>query len=147
MININFILIIIITIYAVFKLIRVLADINSVEHAKSWISVDANVIDNRIKTIEGKFFKKIKEDKIFFYAKYIVDDVWYGSSSISLLDNNKSLIRGVMKQLINKDTCKMYYNPDKPHESVLIDPARITFWLEYLKLTLLTTFILVLIFL
>lgn len=117
-----------------YYLYNLISDINYLSGLKEWKKISAKIKDARIINEKSKSFKNINISNIYFFCTYTIDDVDYGSSTVSLIKSPKSLLRKNIRRIVKKEECEIYYNPERPHESSLINPASYNFFFSYIKL-------------
>ena len=127
----------ILALFFVFKLVRLIKNIDATDKSIKWKETTGKVKDARITNQESKVIKKINISNVHFFATYEVNGISFGTEKISIIESSMPLLRKTLRDLGDKKECKIYYDSKKPHVGVLVDPSKHVFFWSYLQLVIL----------
>lgn len=110
--------------YFLYTLTSLLILLSKITKAKNWIPVSAILKDARVLTKLVSNEKELLTPKLYFFARYSKDKREFGCSRVSLYSKDNAHATKTLKDLEGQEGQEViiFSNPERPHESVLIDP-------------------------
>lgn len=130
--NLAYLFPVIVFCYGLYRVYHLVKKINLIEDGKSWIETKCIIKDARIKNHSGRFSRYSIGSRIYFYATYEVDGISFGTEGLSIIRCSTARLRKKLRSIEGLKETVIYYNPQMPHQSVLINPKEHNLFWAYI---------------